>query len=75
MDRETEQRTLVSGSAFSLLVDFLRDKKCRCARRVELKLDGLCVFCRNVEKHKKAFPLEFQAACEFVALDHARETK
>lgn len=75
MDRETEQRTLVSGAAFSLLVDFLRDKKCRCSKRRELKLEGQCSFCRNVEKFKKAFPLEFQAACEYVALDHARETR
>lgn len=75
MDRETEQRTLVSGAAFSLLVDFLRDKKCRCATRRRMELPGECSFCRNVEKFKKAFPMEFQAACEYVALDHARETR
>jgi len=75
MDRETEQRTLVSGAAFSLLVDYLREKKCRCAMRRKMEIEGECVFCRNVEKFKKAFPLEFQAACEFVALDNAKEYK
>jgi hypothetical protein len=43
--------------------------------RRKMDIPGECVFCRNVEKFKKAFPLEFQAACEFVALDNAKEDK
>jgi hypothetical protein len=74
MDRETEKRTEITGAAFKLLIHWLRHGKCTCEVRVRLKLEGLCHFCRDNEKFKKAFPLEWAAACEFVVLN-PREPK
>lgn len=69
MDRETEQRTRVTGAAFKLLVSWLRNNDCRCEVRRKYSMETPCSYCRNAEEFKKAFPLEWGAACEFVVMN------
>lgn len=74
MDYETEQRTKVTGAAFTLLVSWLRNNDCRCESRRKFNLEVPCWYCIHAERFKDAFPLEWGAACEFVVMN-PREKK